>query len=59
MFATKQTARKSTGGRVGHYTLAGDQFEDEDEELGDTGDDEEYADEVQTFIEAANDKWCK
>ena len=46
MYATKQTARKTTGGRVGPYTLAGDRVEDEDEELDDTGEDEEEEDEV-------------
>lgn len=46
MYATKQTARKSTGGRVGPYTLAGDRVEDEGDEIGDTGEDEEYEDGV-------------
>lgn len=41
MFATKQTARKSTGGTVGPYTLAGHQAEDEDEDLGESDGDEE------------------
>ena len=52
MYATKQTARKTTGGRVGPYTLAGDRVEDEDEELDDTGEDEEEEDEVQTTLPA-------
>lgn len=41
MYSTKQTARKSTGGTVGPYTLAGHQAEDEDEDLGETGDEED------------------
>ena len=45
------TARKSTGGTVGPYTLAGHQAEDEDEDLGETGDEEEE-DEVRPAVTA-------
>lgn len=55
MYATKQTARKTTGGRLGPHTLAGDRVEVEDEEIGDTGEDEEYEDGVcATLLVQAN-----
>lgn len=68
MFRNKQTARKSynSGGRVGPQTLAGkrvedehqDEDQDEDEELGDTGEDEEGEDEVQTTLPAQAKHAC-
>lgn len=56
MYATKQTARKTTGGRVGPYTWAGDrvEVEDEDEEIGDTGEDEEEDGVCATLLVQAN-----
>ena len=49
---TKQTARKTTGGMVGSYSMAGERTEDEDEDLDDQEDqdDEEIAQEVMSKV---------